>query len=120
MAMDSTAETSAPSLTFPSYEMPDVHEESSMDDTLPENVSATDGTLTYEIVDSASQRSREMLVDNRGYSYTVKRRNNAGVTWRCTVRNKKVKCGARVTQGCWSHIHSTRTSGRLRDNSWLL
>ena len=113
MAMDSTAETSAPSLTFPSYEMPDVHEESSMDDTLPENVSATDGTLTYEIVDSASQRSREMLVDNRGYSYTVKRRNNAGVTWRCTVRNKKVKCGATVSQrggqfifGRQPHLHA--------------
>ena len=79
VVMDSTAETSAPSVTFPSYGIPEVHEESSMDDTLPEDVSA-DETVTYEIVGSASQRSREMLVDNRGYSYTVKRRNNAGVT----------------------------------------
>ena len=48
---------------------------------IPENVSATDGTLTYEIVDSASLRFREIkLVDNQGYSYTVKRRNNVGVT----------------------------------------
>ena len=58
----------APGITFPSYAIPGIYEESSTDDTLRQDVSVIGGTVTNEF---ASKQYREMLVDNCGYPYTV-------------------------------------------------
>eukprot|EP00794_Sanderia_malayensis_P000471 gene471-biopygen827 len=55
--------------------------------------------VTYEIVESASQRGKQQLVDSEGYTYVKKRNWRSGkISWRCSVRNKTVYCGATVLQ----------------------
>ncbi|VDI55258.1 Hypothetical predicted protein [Mytilus galloprovincialis] len=43
--------------------------------------------------DNATQRGKPKLVDNIGFSYTLKREKNGARTWWCSVRNKTTHCG---------------------------
>lgn len=55
-------------------------------------------SLTYEVINKSSQRNRSKLCDSRGYSYTVMRKRDNRVDWRCTIRNKITSCKATVKQ----------------------
>ena len=61
-------------------------------------VSSTQGPVTYTVLQKASQRGKPLLVESTGYSYTIKRQNKTSTEWRCSVRNKAVKCGATIKQ----------------------
>ncbi|XP_062591513.1 uncharacterized protein LOC134253000 [Saccostrea cucullata] len=68
--------------------------------------------VTYQVVEGATIRMKPKLVDNRGFSYTVKRKNEEKTDWRCTKRSKNLQCPATVRQhgdafveGLQPHIH---------------
>ena len=42
--------------------------------------------LTFEVVEGASKRGQQKLLDSRGYSYRVKRRRNAINYWHGSFR----------------------------------
>ena len=50
--------------------------------------------LTFKIITESSGKSKDKLTDNQGYSYTVNKKQNSSVYWRCTLRS----CPATVTQ----------------------
>lgn len=53
----------------------------------------------YQILDGVSERGKRKLVDDLGYSYSLKQRRVRGsIDWCCSVRNKKVYCYATVSQ----------------------
>lgn len=66
--------------------------------------------LTFEVMESGSQRGSAKLVDSNGYCYTLRRigdrkrnRRKRGKSrnltyWRCAVRGKQYRCGAAVVQ----------------------
>ena len=72
--------------------------------------------VSYHICDNVSKRGKAKLFDTAGYEYNFHRRNNAGITWRCSVRNKKEKCGVLVKQkknkfarvGRQTHLHAPK------------
>lgn len=67
----------------------------------------------YHVLNGVSTRGKRKLLDNRGYTYTVKReQSNGKVNWWCSVRNKTVRCRATVNQqgdefraGAAEHCH---------------
>eukprot|EP00794_Sanderia_malayensis_P010818 gene10818-biopygen8648 len=70
------------------------------DANLPESQDSNpESRVTYEIVESALQRGKQQLVGSEGYTYVKKGNWRSGkVSWRCSVRNKTVYCGATVLQ----------------------
>ncbi|RMX48262.1 hypothetical protein pdam_00005436 [Pocillopora damicornis] len=44
--------------------------------------------IEFEIVEDSTKRGRNKLVDRRGYTYNVKRRQGRNTDWQCTVRPK--------------------------------
>ncbi|XP_060079187.1 uncharacterized protein LOC132558612 isoform X2 [Ylistrum balloti] len=68
--------------------------------------------LTFEVIESASQRGLPKLMDSFGYGYTLRRTSNVKsrgrykgkkanlkrMYWRCAVRGKQYSCGAGVIQ----------------------
>ncbi|CAG2203381.1 unnamed protein product [Mytilus edulis] len=75
----------------------DVEEENIADDSVyddDEDVPA--GPVTYTVIDNATQRGKPKLVDNIGFSYTLKSEKNGARTWQCSVRNKTIHCGVIV------------------------
>ena len=104
-------ETVTPTESYGSFQVPQTVEEPSLDESIPLDVPRKHITF-YEVVTSGSQRCGDMLVDNQGYSFTVKKRNVSSVSWRCKVRNKVCNCKATVIQkgsefipGPHSHNH---------------
>ena len=103
--------------SFPSYVVPEVLHESSIAEPLPADAQTDISFVAeYRIVSTASQRSRDVLTDNRGYTFTLKRRGIASIIWRCSVRNIKCKCGPTVIQrgsvfkaGRQPHIHPPKS-----------
>ena len=58
-----------------------------------------DGPTTYEKVRSSSQRGKDKLIDNNGYTFTYRKTYASGnLLWRCSVQNKATTCSASVTQ----------------------
>ena len=48
---------------------------------------------------SSSQRGKDKLIDNNGYTFTYRKTYASGnILWRCSVRNKATTCFASVTQ----------------------
>jgi hypothetical protein len=43
----------------------------------------------FQIVEGGSTKKSNILIDGSGFSYGVKRKNQAGVTWRCNFRELK-------------------------------
>ncbi|KAJ8026077.1 hypothetical protein HOLleu_33813 [Holothuria leucospilota] len=66
--------------------------------------------VTYEVVACGTKRGRELLVDNRGYTFNVKRRWTNATDWQCTVRQKNSRCPATVVQ----HQRFEFTAGHQR------
>ena len=72
---------------------------SSLDFPDPAEVSVCNSDeVSYTILEKGTERGKPLLVESRGYSYSVKRQYKKSTEWRCTVRNSKVKCGATVKQ----------------------
>ena len=70
----------------------------------------------YRIVES--QRRRRKLMDQAGYTYTLKKAHKGTMFWRCSVRNKNVCCRATVMQkgvlfkkGSHGHSHVIKKRG---------
>ncbi|XP_068229184.1 uncharacterized protein [Palaemon carinicauda] len=90
---------------------------SSIEDPTPMVMSPSRETVTYEKIESSSQRGNSKLSNSTGYSYTLKRKNNVSIHWRCVVRNKKISCMAAVKEvgntfirGHAEHCHPPETS----------
>ena len=76
-------------------------EEDSMEEDLPVVIESDcqNKAVEYQIVESSTQRGGRKLVDNLGYSYTIKRRyDNGNAVWRCCIRNKACSCLATIRQ----------------------
>ncbi|KAH3876108.1 hypothetical protein DPMN_039389 [Dreissena polymorpha] len=65
--------------------------------------------ITYEVMQGASQRGKDLLVTSTGYTYNVKETNSSCIVWWCTVRNPTVRCPARVPQSANHFIRARRT-----------
>ena len=82
----------------------------------PTDINTDDDDLPeWKVLPGASQRAcGNLLVDRRGYSYSVKEVRGATTVWRCTDRNKKsCVCPATVRQrdytftaGVVEHCHA--------------
>lgn len=76
-----------------------------VDDPTP-RPTVTEDDIAYEKVSSSSQRGQHKLVDSLGYTYTLKRKTNIGLHWRCSVRNKNTNCGATVKETAENYVRS--------------
>lgn len=101
--------------TFGSFEIPPTIQEDSIPDAVPRNIAPEEFpcVIEYQTIECSSQRRKSKLVDNIGYSYTVKRKyGEDNIVWRCTVRNKTTTClatvrqhGTTYTPGVQKHCH---------------
>jgi len=73
---------------------------------------STHRPVTFEVIDSASNKAYTSLVDSRGFSYCKKLTRGSKVYWRCSQRTKPVVCQATVIQdgdiftlGTHEHLH---------------
>ena len=79
-------------------EDPEPQEESiNVDPDLPEDI-IPDQPIRFKVLESGSKRGGKLLVSSNGYSYGVKRVNNSSTSWTCSIRSKKVRCHATVSQ----------------------
>ena len=69
-----------------SLEEPEIHEQ-------PEGPA-----VTFQLIEEATKRGRVKLVDNRGYTFDVKRRRATATDWQCTSRPAGNPCRATVVQ----------------------
>ncbi|XP_033117797.1 uncharacterized protein LOC117117559 isoform X2 [Anneissia japonica] len=69
-------------------------------DNLPtSNNTAENGTdIVYTVANNGTQRGRRLLLDSRGYSYTVKLDGKKYTYWWCSMRNRSRRCCATVRQ----------------------
>ena len=86
--------------------------------------------ITYTIVEECSIRGKPKLFDNSDYAYTLHRISHCSKTWRCAVRNSKVKCPAMVRQkgskfvpNLKKHAHSPKYAAKeaalvAKEQSW--
>ena len=99
---------------IPSFLIPEDLQESSLDGSiLDTGDTITNNYPRFRIVSNSSQKGKDMLIENVGYSYILRLKRNNATYWRCSVRNKSVICSATVTQrgnlftrGVNAHNHS--------------
>ncbi|EFX74897.1 hypothetical protein DAPPUDRAFT_108358 [Daphnia pulex] len=77
----------------------------------PERPKSRSSSNKFTIVEGGSTKKSYMLIDGFGFRYGVKRKNQAGVTWRCNFRGKKKACTTTVkevngvfTEGAAAHF----------------
>ncbi|KAH3853447.1 hypothetical protein DPMN_095971 [Dreissena polymorpha] len=109
--------TTIPDVSFDlaqEYERPTPVVDTSLPDDLElkDEIPADDAVITYEIVESGTKRGAAKLISSDGYSYTKGVTSGERQFWRCSVRNKTVKCPASVkqyrdmfTSGVAGHVH---------------
>ena len=61
-------------------------DESTIEGPTPHVVEQAEQTLTFQIMDGASERGKRKLIDSCGFSYNVKRQRLDATDWQCTVR----------------------------------
>ncbi|XP_071948621.1 uncharacterized protein [Antedon mediterranea] len=61
-------------------------------------VPETESDVVFTVAESGSQRGCRLLLDSRGYSYTVKLYGKTGTWWWCSMRNRTKRCLATVKQ----------------------
>ena len=61
-------------------------DESTIDDPTPNPVEAETEPLTFQFLEGGSKRGKRKLIDNRGYSYNVKRQCVNATDWQCMVQ----------------------------------
>ena len=89
-------------------------EEPSIDNLIPEPcyIAPEDesGMPTYIILFGTTQRGKNVLIDSRGYEYTLERITDSGLmAWRCVVRRKGFYCNAKFLPGRFTK------DGQLKD-----
>ena len=57
-----------------------------LEDPSPEGCQPKFEPLSFEVIQDASKRRGDILVDSHGYSYTVKYSDKSGINWHCTKR----------------------------------
>ena len=74
----------------------------------------TNVPMTYHLVEEASLRRRNKLIDSKGFSYNVRRMKADKIHWQCSIRPKGNHCKATVleqdgvyTFGKHPHNHGT-------------
>ena len=65
-------------------------DESSIAEPPPADEELSSFSLEFEIVEDSTKRGRNKLVDNRGFTYNVKRHRGNKTDWQCTVRPKVI------------------------------
>ena len=70
-------------------------DESTIEGPTPQAVEEVDQPLTFQIMESASERGKRKLIDSNGFSYNVKRQRLEATDWQCTVR---------LTVRCFCHL----------------
>ena len=77
-----------------------------------ESSSESETSVTFEVIEQATNKGRKLLLDSRGYNYCVKRLHKNKVYWRCCLRTTSITCNASVVQvnntfstGCNDHVH---------------
>lgn len=73
-------------------------DESTIEGPTPQAVEEVDQPLTFQIMESASERGKRKLIDSNGFSYNVKRQRLEATDWQCTVRLTGNRCKATVVQ----------------------
>lgn len=80
----------------------------------PEPAASQPLSNKFQIVEGCSIKKSNILIDGSGFRYGVKRKNQAGVTWRCNFRSLKGKkaytatvklVNGRFTEGPAAHCH---------------
>ena len=59
-----------------------------VDNTLLSETNPSGSTVGFTIVEDSSKRGKPKLIDDRGYTYNVKRRKLDSTDWQITVRPK--------------------------------
>ena len=75
-----------------------VFDESSVSEDEMDIVKPQTHTTSYHIEENCSNKGKPKLFDSLGYEYTLHRSTSAHITWRCAIRNKKIKCGVLIKQ----------------------
>ena len=59
-----------------------------------------EATVTFTLMENASQRGKRKLVSSDGFTFVCKRQNKTtnNTVWRCSVRNKTTTCPVTVEQ----------------------
>ncbi|XP_071962323.1 uncharacterized protein [Antedon mediterranea] len=77
----------------------------------------------YTIADNGTKRGGRLLLDSRGFSFTVKLQGKNTTTWKCSVRNKVNRCPASIKQtlegfkeGKQSHNHEPKPKSITKVN----
>ena len=70
-----------------------------------------DAPITYSVLEKGSKRGGKLLVSSDGFSFGVKAENKSSTRWVCSVRSKKSRCHAVVTQ-----VGDTFNAGTQRHN----
>ena len=74
-------------------------QESSVDEPQIRDVEQTfHDNITYTVVDGATKRGKEILINSQGYRYNIKRRRLNVTDWQCSVYPKDNPCRATVKQ----------------------
>ena len=100
MPSDSSMDVSAPDVSAldsidGTFRVPDVHNESSIIDDAPAEMTMV---VTWTKVTASTQRGKDHLTNSNGFSFTVSKRRVNATDWHCSVRNALVKCKARVKE----------------------
>ena len=103
MPSDSSMDVSAPDVSAldsidGTSRVPDVHDESSITDDAPAEMTIVDAVVTWTKVTASTQRGKDHLTNSNGFSFTVSKRRLNATDWHCSVRNSLVKCKARVKE----------------------
>ena len=61
-------------------------DESTIEGPTPHSVKQADQTLSFQIMEGASERGKRKLINSCGFSYNVKRQRLDATDWKCTVR----------------------------------
>ena len=70
--------------------------------------------VTFQVVESGTQRGKRKLVSSDGFTFTLKRQNRGETVERCAIRNKTVTCPVTIQQRgtCFvqhkDHLHAAR------------
>lgn len=96
------------------YEIPENINESSIIDPAPEvNSGDEDIEIIWTKVLNATQRGGTHLTNNIGFTYVTSKVRKHAIEWVCAIRNKAMKCQARVKEengmffpGIHEHCHS--------------
>ena len=77
--------------------------------------------LLFQVIEGGSQKGKDLLVDNRGHTFAKKRESKLTTFWTCSVRNKKQRCPATVSQrgqtfipGKIAHSHPSQPGNAVR------